>query len=188
MANMSQRLKHGKALCGKVFAGFVETFNALVDFKDNLKGDDDVARGCGYISVDRTKKDRPIIRFNAEKLNLPEATENYPKRFDIRQKTTEEGEPVDGWFLFDNPYYSVGGKTYIFEGAEISSASNCIIALRLRADSPSVSPEMWKYGNIYALQNAQSDTSYYIVPLYTINQGKIALDWRVGPDFSMGEF
>lgn len=60
--NISQRLKHGKALCGKVFSGFVETFNALVDFKDNLKGDDDVSRGNGHIRVDRTNPRFPIIR------------------------------------------------------------------------------------------------------------------------------
>ena len=39
MAENNQHLKHGKALCGKVFGRFVETFNALVDFMLGLRGD-----------------------------------------------------------------------------------------------------------------------------------------------------
>ena len=57
-----QYLKHGKALCGKVFAGFVETFNHLVSFSSNLKGDADLPGAKGGVSVDRSNPDNPILR------------------------------------------------------------------------------------------------------------------------------
>ena len=55
-------LSHGKALCGKVFARFVETYNGLVDFCANLEGDGDVAGGDGRITVDRADPAHPVIR------------------------------------------------------------------------------------------------------------------------------
>lgn len=57
-----QYLSHGKALCGQVFARFVETYNGLVDFCANLKGDGDVAGGDGRITVDRADPAHPVIR------------------------------------------------------------------------------------------------------------------------------
>lgn len=57
-----QYLSHGKALCGKVFARFVETYNGLVDFCANLEGDGDVAGGDGRITVDRADPAHPVIR------------------------------------------------------------------------------------------------------------------------------
>lgn len=53
MAENDQHLKHGKALCGKVFGRFVETFNALVDFMLGLRGDADGKNGEGHITYDR---------------------------------------------------------------------------------------------------------------------------------------
>ena len=62
MALNLQYLRHGKALCGKVFANFVETFNHLVNFSVNLSGDNDTAGGSGHITVDRADPSHPIIR------------------------------------------------------------------------------------------------------------------------------
>ena len=53
MAANDQHLKHGKALCGKVFGRFVETFNALVDFMLGLRGDAEGKNGEGHITYDR---------------------------------------------------------------------------------------------------------------------------------------
>ena len=62
-ANPVQFLRHGKALCGKVFRTFVETFNWLVMFSQNLKGDRDCdPAATGKITVDRTDPDHPVIR------------------------------------------------------------------------------------------------------------------------------
>lgn len=57
-----QYLSHGKALCGRVFARFVETYNGLVDFCANLRGDDDVSPGAGRVTVDRSDPAHPVIR------------------------------------------------------------------------------------------------------------------------------
>lgn len=62
---INQHLQHGKSLCGKVFSAFVETFNWLVDFSTNLKGDADVNDAIGRIKVDRTDPAHPVIRFIA---------------------------------------------------------------------------------------------------------------------------
>lgn len=58
----SQYLKHGKALCGKVFGQFVDTFNALVDMAVNVKGDADGNNGEGHVSFDRSDPLHPVIR------------------------------------------------------------------------------------------------------------------------------
>lgn len=63
-----QYLKHGKALCGSVFGTFVETFNRLVDFHANLKGDGDISAD-GRITVDRADPAHPVIRFDATGLS-----------------------------------------------------------------------------------------------------------------------
>ena len=55
-------LRHGKALCGKVFRRFVETFNFHNDFIANLKGDADLPVVGGKVKVDRTDERHPVIR------------------------------------------------------------------------------------------------------------------------------
>ena len=62
MSEERQYLQHGKALYGRVFKGFVATFNWLVDFCGNLKGDADVNDATGKIVVDRTDPAHPVIR------------------------------------------------------------------------------------------------------------------------------
>lgn len=63
-----QYLQHGKALCGAVFGTFVETFNRLVDFHLNLKGDGDVSDD-GLVTVDRADPAHPVIRIDRSKLS-----------------------------------------------------------------------------------------------------------------------
>ncbi|MBR4614887.1 MAG: hypothetical protein IKO55_04720, partial [Kiritimatiellae bacterium] len=57
-----QKLKHGKALCGATFGQFVETFNWLVDFCLNLKGDKEFNAANGTVTVDRSDDSAPVIR------------------------------------------------------------------------------------------------------------------------------
>ena len=64
-----QYLKHGKSLCGRVFGTFVETFNRLVDFHANLKGDGDVSDD-GLVTVDRADPAHPVIRLNRSRLTI----------------------------------------------------------------------------------------------------------------------
>lgn len=64
----AQYLESGKALCGKNFPGFVSTFNWLVDFCRNLKGDGDLDALCGRVKVDAADPRRPVVRLNADGL------------------------------------------------------------------------------------------------------------------------
>ena len=59
-----QKPVHGKLFCGAVFRTFVETFNWVVDATANLKGDWDVNQKVGYIQIDRTDQDHPVLRFH----------------------------------------------------------------------------------------------------------------------------
>ena len=80
-----QKLKHGKALCGKTFGQFVETFNWLVDFCLSLKGDrDSDPDGNGRVQVDRADPSAPIIRLASSSVggggsgpDVPEEEEEY---------------------------------------------------------------------------------------------------------------
>lgn len=63
-----QLLKHGLALCGKNFGGFVEAWNHVVRRSANICGDADAYPADGIISVDNTDVDHPIIRLDRTKL------------------------------------------------------------------------------------------------------------------------
>lgn len=62
MQNTTEKLVHGKKLNNKNFPNFVETFNSLVQFFQNLKGDYDLSKENGYISIDRNDDGYPVVR------------------------------------------------------------------------------------------------------------------------------
>lgn len=55
-----RKLTPRKAIGAQPF--FVDTFNAIVDFVRNLKGDKDVNSSTGSVEVDRTNPAHPVIR------------------------------------------------------------------------------------------------------------------------------
>lgn len=63
-----ERLRHGRLLSGSVFRFFVETWNWIVGYVDNMRGDADVNPQNGHITIDRSDPDNPVIRFRADKL------------------------------------------------------------------------------------------------------------------------
>ena len=63
-----EKLRHGRLLCGSVFRFFVETWNWLTAYVDNMKGDAETDPQSGYITIDRTDPDHPVIRFRADKV------------------------------------------------------------------------------------------------------------------------
>lgn len=62
-----EKLRHGRLLCGSAFRFFVETWNWLTAYVDNMKGDAETDPQSGYITIDRTDPDHPVIRFRADK-------------------------------------------------------------------------------------------------------------------------
>ncbi len=65
---MIQKLAHGRLLTGRAFRWFVETWNWLTAYVDNMRGDYDVNAKTGFISIDRTNPDVPVLRFRADRL------------------------------------------------------------------------------------------------------------------------
>jgi len=63
-----EKLRHGRLLCGSVFRFFVETWNWLTAYVDNMKGDAETDPQSGYITIDRADPDHPVIRFRADKV------------------------------------------------------------------------------------------------------------------------
>ena len=59
-----QDLLHGKILSKKVFPDFVETWNYIIHRCQNLRGDGDINPTTGYIKVDNTNPDFPVIRYS----------------------------------------------------------------------------------------------------------------------------
>ncbi len=63
-----QFLQHGKLLCGKVFGGFVETWNYIVESFDNFKGEADLDPENGIIYIDRADATHPVIRVKSDRI------------------------------------------------------------------------------------------------------------------------
>ena len=59
-----RKLIRGKAIGAQPF--FFDTFNAIVDFVRNLKGDKDVNSSTGEVELDRTDPSHPVIRFSGK--------------------------------------------------------------------------------------------------------------------------
>ena len=98
-----EKLQHGKLLCGSVFRFFVETWNWLVGYVDNMKGDADVNPQGGHITIDRTDPDHPVVRFRADKAagGAHGGDAALPWSFACTIKEGGEGEEetrTGGWF------------------------------------------------------------------------------------------
>ena len=98
-----QRLRHGRLLCRGVFRFFVETWNWLVGYVDNLKGDADLNPRLGHVVVDRADPDAPVIRlvnvgdFFGERGGA--SASDKPLPYEVRQKTAASGL-FGGWRIF----------------------------------------------------------------------------------------
>lgn len=57
-----QELRHGKLLTKENFPQFVDTFNYTVTRLENLKGDADVRPNGGWVTVDNSDPEHPVIR------------------------------------------------------------------------------------------------------------------------------
>lgn len=86
-----------------------------------------------------------------------------------------------------NNYYRIGGRTYSASQCALETNKiNCLV-ITISGNTPSASYS--SYSTLNALQQAEGDTSKYIIPLYTLDEnGKVSCDWRIGPNASMGEF
>jgi len=180
LPNPFQKLKHGALLCKKNFNTFVETFNFLVDFAQNIRGDGD-ANGSGSIVVDRSVPDRPVIR---SKINM-----DYPFGGGglIIPSCFEFAGIDNGLATFANPYYSIGGKSYELVNSSVLVSLPCIVVLEISStDGSAILTSCLDFSN---LQSSQASMLNYLIPICSLNsEGNVTLDWRKMPTAAMGEF
>lgn len=198
MAENDQHLKHGKALCGKVFGRFVETFNALVDFMLGIKGDADGKNGEGHITYDRKNN---IIRCDGcgggGGGGSPVADKSC-FRIETRSCEGDEGEEVETRRYLVDCYYNVGGITWELEDVDIEDLiphqdeetsdsdeeEDTIIYFEMDND------DNFSVGacTIEELAEKQNDASTYAFPLYIFDsKGNLKTDLRTAPQIQMVE-
>lgn len=173
-----QKLKRGKALCGKTFGGFVDTFNWLVDFCQSLQGDKDANNANGRITLDRSDESAPVIRLDAANGGGGGGGDTFASgcwRLDIGESAT---------YLRDN-YYNAGGKTSQVNDIAVTSYMQSGY-LAVVFDGPG-DCQVNLYQSLSALQSAQEDEDTYVIPLYLLNGGNVVLDMRNTPHLQVFE-
>ena len=180
-------LRHGKALCGKVFRRFVETFNFHNDFISNLKGDADLPVVGGKVFVDRTDERHPVIRCQGCG-GGGDVPATIPGCFEFRPaKTNGESDPGG----FDNPYYSVGARIYSAPNATSAGAGfkNKIVALRVGLSGSQPVASIVAVSSFAALQELVDDMDVAVHPLYEFGpDGDVVCDLRNMPTLVTREF
>lgn len=180
-----QYLRHGKALCGKVFRRFVETFNYHNDFIANLKGDGDLPVSDGLINVDLTDPTHPVIRINKMKLEMMFGLDKLPSCFEYGGTTDEDGNKFYG-----RPYFMVGSRLCRAQDEDCACGTQPgIDYLDITLDSGKAVAVVNHATDYAQLQARADDKDHAIIPLYEFDQnGKVAADLRTMPLISAWEF
>ena len=122
-----QRLRHGRIFSKGAFPGIVDTWNWLCDIVESWVGDRDLG-GDGFITVDRTNADVPVIRLDTVKLWRQLKVSNSPDlgcwrlgghtaTISYEDPETGETESVSSTVhTIDRQYYQIGGN--LFEGED----------------------------------------------------------------------
>lgn len=207
-----QKLHHGVIISRRQFPRFVETYNFLVDFVNNLKGDADIPNDHGHISVDRTVEDHPVIRISSFKGigGGGGGGTGYPRRYEIGIERR--------LLTFDNCYYRIGGQT--FEGGSnsitVNHGGDTIVALVIDITGTEPTDSLEAFDSFEDLQQLEKNRDKFVIPLYTVTDNaddeeededesstasassdgddpptaplSVKLDWRGGPDAAMTEF
>lgn len=186
-----QKLKHGKLLTGGAFRFFVETWNWLVGYTDNLKGDADLNAANGHAIVDRSDPDHPVIRI----INLPrgggggnvtgEGVTNGC--FALVVAKDEDDLPVSCSFI--NRYYNCDNLTLETTDLTLTNG-NVFVALKVTTDLSHSSPTatIVTYASLAAIQADQRALAYVVIPLYHLDSDfSILCDFRVAPLARAGE-
>lgn len=112
-----------------------------------------------------------------------------PGRFHL---TTEIPSGSDTPVLrFENPYYDVGGRTYVFESTAIGvipSDFTGFVALSINMTGDVPSATVVTFSSLAEMRHEQTDYSKYILPLYQLEDGSVKCDFRIGPPAVAGEF
>ena len=190
-----QKLRHGRILCGRVFRFFVETWNWLVGAFNNLCGDWDVNPQAGFLSVDWSDPDKPVVRMHGDALLL-----FVEKRLGA-SLAPGNFEPV---FADDNgtvklasvgPGYCPVGRDFISasldnnNSAKIASGMIYIeVSHPVSGGSPSATIKGAASAPSFINSNASTGSQALSrMPLYEIGDGRITRDYRSAMSLTLRE-
>lgn len=185
-----QFLKRGKALCGKTFPMFVETWNRLVNSVSNLKGDADVDAAQGRIKVDRADPDHPIIRCVNCKGGSGGGSGGgsaLPGAFELVQTLDDAGENVTAREV-KNLYANFGGVTKECspKSTSVSTGDGVVYASFDISAGNDGSVTFGLAASVSAVTELQNDLTKYVVPLYLCT-GVEVVDLRNAPQIQIFE-
>lgn len=106
-----QKLQHGKILCGKVFGTFVETWNYICRRVENIQGDADVNPTKGFVKVDNTDPEHPVIRLDNTNLLSKVGDADLEGTIFEGEGKGEEGEKILS-SVYTKSIHDPNGKCY----------------------------------------------------------------------------
>ncbi len=180
-----QYLSGGKILTGANFPNFVQTWNWMVDFIRNLKGDGDNLTSDGYISVDRSNEKWPVIR-TAKALPEGGGGESIPTwkygRFRVYEVDKTKISLRNCYIFVTGKYYGGTDTTVSVDTSENSAVVWAELDIKnskvtIKADNITIGSSTFPWQS--------SDYSTVAIPLYLIRLGQIEEDYRIGPYLSV---
>ena len=180
-----QFLKGGKALCGKAFPNFVATWNWLVNFCANAKGDADVNDAQGHIKVDRADPAHPIIRCTGCSTSSGGSSTagQIPSAFGYTA-TYDESTGALASLTISNCWYMRG--SIAVDGSrsftiDVSTGDCTIWAI---FDCSSTTATLYDVQAFFSDENPTSSDISYCVPLYKVSGGTV-IDLRTAPQLQV---
>ena len=175
-------LKHGKALCGKVFKRFVETFNFHNDFISNLKGDADLPTEGGHVTVDTTDSSHPVIRCRGCEVKVKKKkSAPFPFEYMLVNPEQDEGEDEN---QTETP--RIVNCTFYWDGemknelSDFEPPETCTVYLCCTQDAPSSSdpdPD-WEFSIDTEEAEAPEGGRVINYKLYDIEDKEVTMDYR----------
>lgn len=180
-----QSLRHNRILSRGAFPGFVDTWNWICGVICSWVGDRENG-GDGFIFVDRTNEDIPVIRLDLNKLNRRINPKNLPDyslwritggeaSIEVEDPETGETETItSGFHYLDNQYYMVGGMLFKAEdGTTLESFvedGKPFIAAKIYATGGEPSAHLVGYADFAAMKADSLDRTFSLIPLYELEQ------------------
>lgn len=182
-----QKLKHGKALCGKTFGGFVDTFNWLVDFCQNLKGDKDANQANGSIYVDRSDPSAPVIRGGIGGGGGGVNGWHAPGCWEVAPVEVGEGASAQTVVRWTNQYIMLGAEMLATNlNDDPTTHAGKFVAVQITDGSSGGVVSVQEYATAAAMAAASHDPTKFTVPLGKLNARgtAYAVDMRIIPHAS----
>ena len=180
-----QSLRHDRILSRGAFPGFVDTWNWICGVICSWVGDAELG-GDGFIRVDRTNEDVPVIRLDLAKLNRRIKPKNLPDyslwriaggsaSVEVADSETGDAQTLTtGYHYLDRQYFRVGGM--LFEGTDQTTLESLIedgkpfVAAKITATGSGYSAAVVGFEDFAAMKAASLDRAFSLIPLYELEE------------------